>query len=181
MTFCTSACYCHVFVRLFSINYKEKSKSKVPYFYLEYKQVTLSIAWVRYRHICSLFFDVVAMSFEALITAIDQRVIALVVKWCFLQTQPSLDLLDAFISSEAQTSSCFFSLQHCCRTMMPGLTLLAPQWASWTLGTGTFFPIFRIVLIWHHRTFSYSSNWRSTFEVCAPKLMKTSKRRSGDG
>jgi hypothetical protein len=71
--------------------------------------------------------------------------------------------------------------EHCCSTIMPGHTLLAPHWTSWTLGTGRFFPILPIALVWHHRTSTCSPNWRSTFEVYASKLMKTSKRRSSDG
>jgi hypothetical protein len=55
---------------------------------LEYKQLTGNITWLRYRHICRLFFDVVVIHVEALITAVDERVKALVV----LQTEPSLDL-----------------------------------------------------------------------------------------
>jgi hypothetical protein len=64
---------------------------------------------------------------------------------------------------------------------MPGHTSLAPQWTLWTLGTGRFFPILPIVLIWYHRTSTCSSNCRSTFEFDASKPMKTSKRRSSDG
>jgi hypothetical protein len=33
------------------------------------------------------------------------------------------------------------SQEHCCCTAMPGHTMLAQQWTSWTLGTGRFFPI----------------------------------------
>jgi hypothetical protein len=40
--------------------------------YLEYKQVTISNTWVRYRHTCSLFFDAVPISVEALIIVVDQ-------------------------------------------------------------------------------------------------------------
>jgi hypothetical protein len=48
---------------------------------LEYKQVAVNNAWVRYRHICSLFFDAVAIFVETLITAVDQGVKkALVIK-----------------------------------------------------------------------------------------------------
>jgi hypothetical protein len=68
---------------------------------------------------------------------------------------------------------------RCC-TAMPCHTLLAPQWTSWTLGTGRFLPTLPAVLIWHHRTATCSPNRRNTFEVYASKLMKTSKRRSSD-
>jgi hypothetical protein len=60
-------------------------KVRFPIFYLEYKQVAVSNTWVRYRHTCSLFFEAVAISVEA-VMAVDQRVRALVVKWCVLQT-----------------------------------------------------------------------------------------------
>jgi hypothetical protein len=48
--------------------------------YLLYKQVTVSNACVKYRHIRSPVFDVVAISVEAFITAVGQTVKALVVK-----------------------------------------------------------------------------------------------------
>jgi hypothetical protein len=49
-------------------------------FYLECEQITVSDTWVRYKHMHSLFFDIVAISVEALIIAVDQTVKALVVK-----------------------------------------------------------------------------------------------------
>jgi hypothetical protein len=57
-----------------------KSEVKFPIFHLEYKQVTEGNTCVRNRHICKLFLDVVATSVEALITAVDQSIKALVVK-----------------------------------------------------------------------------------------------------
>jgi hypothetical protein len=67
-------------VRYIFLTKRENRKTRFPVFNLECKQATISNTWVRYRHICSLFFDVVAISVEAVIIAVDQRVKALVVK-----------------------------------------------------------------------------------------------------
>jgi hypothetical protein len=60
---------CHEDRNFLALKYEGNSESKVPYFYLEHKQVTTSNIWVRHRHICSLFFDVVS-SPVALSTAV---------------------------------------------------------------------------------------------------------------
>jgi hypothetical protein len=59
---------------------KGSQKVRFSIFYLEYKQATVSNIWVSYRHICSLFFDVVAIFVEALIIVVVQTVKAFVVK-----------------------------------------------------------------------------------------------------
>jgi hypothetical protein len=48
-------------------------KVRFSIFYLEYKQVTVSDTWLRYRHIFILFFDVIAIHFEALVITVDQK------------------------------------------------------------------------------------------------------------
>jgi hypothetical protein len=54
---------------------------EVPYFFiLNINKLQLSNTWVRYGHICSLFFDIVGISVQALIIVVDQRVKSLVVK-----------------------------------------------------------------------------------------------------
>jgi hypothetical protein len=65
---------------LIADNTKGSQKVRFPIFYLVYKPLTVSNTWVRYRHIRSLFWDVVAVSVEALNIAVDQRVKALEVK-----------------------------------------------------------------------------------------------------
>jgi hypothetical protein len=52
----------------FDISYHMRGSRKVrfPIFYLEYKAVTVSNTWVRYRHICSIFLYAVAVSVETL-------------------------------------------------------------------------------------------------------------------
>jgi hypothetical protein len=136
---------------------------------LEYKQVTVSNTWVRCRQECRLIFHAVAKSVQPLITAIDQTDKTLAVTWCVLQTYRSPDLLsDVFISLVAQTSRCFYSLKHYLYTTMPGHTSFVPQWTSWTPDTGRSSPLLPVVLTWHHRTSTFSSNWRSTLRSALP-------------
>jgi hypothetical protein len=59
-------------------------EKRFPIFYLECKQVTVSNTWVTYGHTRSLSFDAVAISVEAVITAVDKAVEALVVTCCVL-------------------------------------------------------------------------------------------------
>jgi hypothetical protein len=56
---------------------------------------------------------------------------------------------------------------------MPCHTLLAPQWTSWTLGTGRSIPIQPVVLIWHHRTSIRSPNWRRTLRSALPNWWRS--------
>jgi hypothetical protein len=137
-----------------------RSQSKVPCSYLEYKQVTGSTTWATNRHIRSLLFDIAAISVEALITAVDQEIKALVVKW-WVVTWAARDL------------ECCHR-ERCRCTIMHGRTLLAPQWTSLT-GTGRFFPILHIALNWHHRPSTFSPNWEEPSKSALPNLRRRSR------
>jgi hypothetical protein len=96
---------------------------------------------------------------------VDQRENALVVNWCFLQTYPSPDFLFGNADLEGASSVCSTAVAR-----YSPATRCLNTW-HWEV-----LPITSLVLIWHHRTSTCSPNWRS-----ASKLMKTSKRKSGDG